>query len=104
MEKGDAWHVDVADSHDHLSAVFGDAPVFVLFADHEAGDILHEEQRGAPLPAELDKVAELLNAKVIFDGRNIYPTEQMEQLGFNYFSVGRKAVVNTTKPASVTNE
>jgi UDPglucose 6-dehydrogenase len=54
--------------------------------------------------AELDKVAELLNAKVVFDGRNIYPTEQMETLGFNYFSVGRKAVVNSTKPASVTNE
>ena len=44
------------DRHDELGAVFGDAAVFVLLADHEAGDVLQEEQRRAALRAELDEV------------------------------------------------
>lgn len=33
-----------------------------------------------------------LKQKLIFDGRNIYNPEEMEQLGFTYYSIGRKAV------------
>ena len=38
---------------------------------------------------DLDKVGDLLNNKVIFDGRNLYEVEQMAELGFTYKSVGR---------------
>ena len=31
----------------------------------------------------------LMNTPVIFDGRNIYNPEQMQALGFTYYSVGR---------------
>ncbi|AHM61724.1 nucleotide sugar dehydrogenase [Flammeovirgaceae bacterium 311] len=41
---------------------------------------------------EFDQLESSLNNKVIFDGRNLYETEQMEELGFTYISVGRKAV------------
>jgi UDPglucose 6-dehydrogenase len=34
----------------------------------------------------------LLKNKVIFDGRNIYDPEEMAELGFNYYSIGRKDV------------
>ncbi|MBN4061826.1 MAG: UDP-glucose 6-dehydrogenase [Flavobacteriales bacterium] len=42
---------------------------------------------------DFEKMDHLLNNKVIFDGRNLYSTEQMEELGFNYLSIGRKAII-----------
>lgn len=41
---------------------------------------------------DFDLIAKNLKQKVIFDGRNLYPTSQMEELGFTYFSIGRKEV------------
>ncbi|MFK7954148.1 MAG: UDP-glucose/GDP-mannose dehydrogenase family protein [Ekhidna sp.] len=40
-----------------------------------------------------DKVLSSLKNKVIFDGRNLYSLSQMEELGFEYHSVGRKIVM-----------
>jgi len=39
-----------------------------------------------------DKIASLLNEKVIFDGRNIYKVEDMREKGFYYNSIGRETV------------
>lgn len=41
---------------------------------------------------EFDKVESMLKSKVIFDGRNLYELGQMEELGFTYYSIGRKQV------------
>lgn len=41
---------------------------------------------------DLDKVGDLLNNKVVFDGRNLYEVEQMAELGFTYKSIGRTEV------------
>jgi len=38
---------------------------------------------------DFDKIIKGLNAKVIFDGRNLYDPATMESLGFYYDSVGR---------------
>ena len=35
----------------------------------------------------------LLKSKTIFDGRNIYEPQEMQENGFNYYSIGRKPVV-----------
>ncbi|MEM9649104.1 MAG: UDP-glucose/GDP-mannose dehydrogenase family protein [Bacteroidota bacterium] len=37
----------------------------------------------------------LMINKSIFDGRNIYDPEEMEELGFTYYSIGRDAVLST---------
>lgn len=38
------------------------------------------------------KVRSLLKNPVIFDGRNLYDLEKMEELKFNYYSIGRKTI------------
>ena len=39
-----------------------------------------------------DRMTSALHNKVIFDGRNLYDLAQMEELGFDYYSVGRRTV------------
>ncbi|MEP5611180.1 MAG: UDP-glucose/GDP-mannose dehydrogenase family protein [Cyclobacteriaceae bacterium] len=41
---------------------------------------------------QFDRIERTLKNKVIFDGRNLYELEQMEELGFQYHSVGRRTV------------
>jgi len=41
---------------------------------------------------DFDRVAELLKNKVIFDGRNLYSLNDMEELGFTYYSIGRRTI------------
>ncbi|MEQ8553601.1 MAG: UDP-glucose/GDP-mannose dehydrogenase family protein [Cyclobacteriaceae bacterium] len=41
---------------------------------------------------EFEKMAESLKNKVVFDGRNLYDPNQMQELGFAYHSIGRKAI------------
>lgn len=36
------------------------------------------------------KMGKLLKEKVIFDGRNLYELDQMKELGFTYYSIGRE--------------
>lgn len=41
---------------------------------------------------DFDKVTELLHSKTIFDGRNLYSPEEMEDLGYTYYSIGRATI------------
>lgn len=41
---------------------------------------------------DFDKIKSALKDKVIFDGRNLYHTEHMRELGFQYYSIGREKV------------
>jgi hypothetical protein len=59
-QHGELGHLGGGDGGDHLGAVLGDAAVLVLAADHEAGDVLQEDQRDAALGAQLDEVGALL--------------------------------------------
>ena len=43
---------------------------------------------------EFDKIKKSLKKPVIFDGRNLYDLLKMEELGFTYYSIGRKAIIN----------
>lgn len=48
---------------------------------------------------EFDQLAESLNNKVVFDGRNLYEPDQIQELGFTYISIGRKTVNPKVKKA-----
>lgn len=42
---------------------------------------------------DFEKMGELLKDKVIFDGRNLFDVDEMNEKGFYYNSIGRKAVM-----------
>jgi UDPglucose 6-dehydrogenase len=41
---------------------------------------------------DFEKVTSLLKNKVIFDGRNLYDLDQMKELGYTYYSIGRETI------------
>ena len=59
-DDGELRHRGVRHRRHELRAVARDAAGLVLLADHEAGDVLQEDERHAPLAAELDEVRALL--------------------------------------------
>jgi UDPglucose 6-dehydrogenase len=42
---------------------------------------------------DYQKIKTSLKQPVIFDGRNLYDLSKMEELGFTYFSIGRKTII-----------
>ncbi len=71
---------------------------------YEISDGLYETARGADAlvvstdwdefkTPDFDKLRSIMNAPVVFDGRNLYKLEQMEREGFTHYSVGRKPVL-----------
>jgi UDPglucose 6-dehydrogenase len=42
---------------------------------------------------DLEKVASLLNNKVIFDGRNLFDLQTMRELNYYYYSIGRETII-----------
>jgi hypothetical protein len=53
-------HLGVGDGVDELGAVLDDAALFVAGADHEAGDVLAEQERDTHAVGELDELGALL--------------------------------------------
>lgn len=41
---------------------------------------------------DFEKLSSILKDKVIFDGRNLYDIQSMKDLGYTYYSIGRKTV------------
>lgn len=41
---------------------------------------------------DFNKIGNLLKNKIIFDGRNLFGLDEMENLGFEYYSIGRRIV------------
>ncbi len=44
---------------------------------------------------EFEKIEKLMKNKVIFDGRNVFEPDQMAELGFDYYSIGRQPVISS---------
>lgn len=42
---------------------------------------------------DFEVIKQKMKKPVIFDGRNLYSVDQMQELGFTYFSIGRKNVI-----------
>ena len=79
----------------HVKAQFGDKVYFAndQYDAIESVDmlIIATEWNTFRSP-DFDKVIALMKHKVIFDGRNLYQLNHMKDLGFYYYSVGRKTI------------
>jgi UDPglucose 6-dehydrogenase len=72
----------------------------IVFADNEydalqgADALLICTEWGVFRNPDFQKMANLLNDKVIFDGRNLFEVAEMNEKGFYYSSIGRNTEVN----------
>ena len=79
----------------HIKSIFGKR---ISYAENQYQALEHSDalvictEWSAFRNPDFEKMYQLIAEKVIFDGRNLYATEQMKKLGFAYYSIGRKAV------------
>jgi UDPglucose 6-dehydrogenase len=95
LDQGATVKVHDPEALENVKKIFGDK---IQYSDHqydivEGADALlilteWQEYRNP----DFEKVNKALKNKVIFDGRNLYGLDEMEELGFTYYSVGRKIV------------
>ena len=82
---------------DNVEAIYGDKIVFCkdqYEALHDSDALFIITEWPVFRTPDFATIKEHLSAPVIFDGRNLYDTDNMKELGFDYFSIGRKEVIN----------
>lgn len=82
---------------ENVKAIYGDKIVFCkdqYEALKDSDALLIVTEWPVFRTPEFDTIKEHLSMPVIFDGRNLYDVNHMQELGFDYFSVGRKEVIN----------
>ena len=95
IDLGATVKVHDPEAMENVKNIFGDK---IQYSDHQY-DIL--QNADALLIAtewpeyrnpDFERMGSLMKNKVIFDGRNLYGLEEIAELGFTYYSVGRKIV------------
>lgn len=79
----------------NVKAIFGDQLIYAhtsYAALDDADALLIMTEWPIFRTPDFKKMELLLKHKVIFDGRNLYETDQMRDLGYTYYSIGREAV------------
>lgn len=95
LEAGAEVTVYDPEAMNNARSVLGDS---VSYAAHQydalegADALLIVTEWSAFRNPEFEKMNSLLRNPVIFDGRNVYSMDKMEELGFYYASIGRKVV------------
>ncbi len=95
LQAGATVHVHDPEAMENVKRMYGDTITFfenqydVL---NKADALLIATEWPEYRNPDFDKVGERLKNKVIFDGRNLYSLENIAELGFIYYSVGRKTV------------
>ena len=97
LELGVTVKVFDPEAMENVKAIYGDK---ITFCDDQYEAV--EDSDGLLIVTEwpvfrtpdFDTIKASLSNPVIFDGRNLYDTEHMKELGFDYFSVGRREITN----------
>lgn len=95
LEKGAKLHVHDPEALNNVKKLYGDK--LTCFTDPykalENSDalLILTEWNDFRTP-DFDEIAKKLKNKLIFDGRNIYALSKMQEMGFTYYSIGRKTI------------
>lgn len=95
MEEGATFSAYDPEAMDNVKGELGDVITYAsnqYDALKDADALLIVTEWAVFRNPDLNKVAELLKEKVIFDGRNLYELTDIEQEGFYYNSIGRKTL------------
>jgi UDPglucose 6-dehydrogenase len=95
LKEGAAISAYDPEAMDNVKYIFGEKIAFA--ADHydalkDADALLICTEWSLFRTPDFDKVKKLMKGKIIFDGRNLYGLSQMQELGFQYISIGRATV------------
>ena len=95
LAEGAEVHAFDPEAMDNIKAIYNDKISFGT----DAYDILENADAlfiatewGVFQNPDFSKISELLNEKVIFDGRNLYDLNKVKNLGYTYYSIGRKVI------------
>lgn len=95
LEEGAAVSVFDPEAMDNVSALYGEKisrseNMYEVLENADA--LLIATEWAVFRNPDFNKIGQMLNAKVIFDGRNLFETEKLRELGFYYESIGRETV------------
>jgi UDPglucose 6-dehydrogenase len=89
---------------DETRALYGQHPLLSLYdepyqAAHQADALVVITEWKSFWSPDFQRLKQLLNEPVVFDGRNIYSPKQLQQQGFTHYSIGRPSPQNDTQPS-----
>ena len=97
MDKGAKVRAYDPEAMENIEAIYGDRITLCedMYETLEESDVLAivTEWNVFRTP-DFTRIKELLDQPTIFDGRNLYDLEDMQEKGFNYTSIGRKRIRN----------
>ncbi|MDA8692836.1 UDP-glucose/GDP-mannose dehydrogenase family protein [Saprospiraceae bacterium] len=95
LDKGFKIRAYDPEAMDNIEKIYGDKVILCsdMYTCLEGADALAimTEWNVFRTP-DFNKIDTLLSEKIIFDGRNLYDLENMEELGYEYHSIGRRTI------------
>ncbi|MBL7839051.1 MAG: UDP-glucose/GDP-mannose dehydrogenase family protein [Cyclobacteriaceae bacterium] len=95
LNEGANVQVHDPEASENVKAIYGDR---IQYFDNQydvmsgADGLLIATEWSVYRSPDFDKMKKLMKNPVIFDGRNLYGLENIAELGFTYFSIGRKMI------------
>jgi UDPglucose 6-dehydrogenase len=97
LAEGATVHVHDPEAIANTKAIFGDK---IQYYDtqydvlNKADALLIATEWAEYRNPDFERMQKLLSNPLIFDGRNLYTLDNMTELGFTYYSIGRKTIKN----------
>ena len=95
LQKGAKVRVYDPEAMDNVRSIFGEKLIYgtdQYDALNGADALMIMTEWPVFRTPEFDQMKTLLSNNVIFDGRNLYEPDTMEEVGFSYYSIGRRSI------------